>query len=81
MNHIGDNTLKKIEPNSREALKVKMARALDENLRILSPVMQDIVIDDLVTAFENRLKVFSCKKSTLQYTVDFGKTETINAML
>lgn len=73
--------MKKTEPNSREALKVKMARALDENLSILSPVMQDIVIDDLVTAFENRLKVFSYKKSSLQYMVNFGKTETINATL
>jgi hypothetical protein len=81
MNHLEDNTLKKIEPNSREALKAKMAKSLDENLSVLSPAMQDIVIDDLVTAFENRLKVFSCKKSNLQYIVNFGKTETINATL
>jgi hypothetical protein len=73
--------LKKTEPNNREVLKVKMARALDENLSILSPAMQDIVIDDLMTAFENRLKVFSCKKSSLQYMVNFGTTETINATL
>ena len=42
----------------RAELQQKMMMALREEVQILSPELQEILIDDLVTAFENRIKVF-----------------------
>lgn len=42
----------------RTQLQRKLMAALEEEVGILSPDLQKILIDDLVTAFENRIKVF-----------------------
>lgn len=65
------NLLNKIKDKRREAIKTKMASSLSENISMLSPKIQDIVLDDLVTAFENRLKVFNNSKSNLTVLTNF----------
>ena len=62
----------KQKPPTRKELKNKMATALKENIEMLSPGMQNILLDDLVTAFENRRTVLDQAQSKLQYYVDLG---------
>jgi len=44
----------------RKELETKMAAVFDEKMRNLSTELQQILIDDMVTAFENRLNVLNC---------------------
>ena len=44
---------------SRKELKQKMAAVFSEKIQQLSPDLQYILLDDLVTAFENRLSVLN----------------------
>lgn len=55
----GLNNLKQLTNKSRKELKNKMAEALNGNIQGLSAEMQDILLDDLVTAFESRFEVLS----------------------
>ncbi|MEM3728827.1 MAG: hypothetical protein QXF75_06505 [Candidatus Bathyarchaeia archaeon] len=48
---------KKLTPKQRREIKAKMARALKDNIKVLSADFQKILIDDLVTAFQNRMNV------------------------
>ncbi|MGA9388597.1 MAG: hypothetical protein WBV70_07225 [Candidatus Bathyarchaeia archaeon] len=41
----------------RKALEDKMAKTFKENLKGLSTELQGILVDDLVTAFQNRINV------------------------
>ena len=43
----------------RNTLKVKMATVFNEKIYALSTDLQKILIDDMVTAFENRLNVLN----------------------
>ncbi|HDI06759.1 MAG TPA: hypothetical protein ENF76_00125 [Candidatus Bathyarchaeota archaeon] len=49
---------KPLTRKKRTQLQRKLMAALEEEVGILSPDLQKILIDDLVTAFENRIKVF-----------------------
>jgi hypothetical protein len=54
----GGNPLKKeLTPTQRREIKAKMAKALKENIKVLSTDFQKILIDDLATAFQNRMNV------------------------
>lgn len=48
---------------NRKELRNKMAEVFSERIKTLPVEMQYILLDDLVTAFENRLSVFSQAKS------------------
>jgi hypothetical protein len=41
----------------RKELELEMATVFSEKLQMLSTELQQILLDDLVTAFENRLNV------------------------
>jgi len=41
----------------REELEAKMAEVFKDNISVLSMELQRILVDDLVTAFQNRIKV------------------------
>ncbi|MGB9671645.1 MAG: hypothetical protein ACPL0C_04885 [Candidatus Bathyarchaeales archaeon] len=41
----------------RKDLEAKMAKVLKENIRGLSAELQKILLDDMVTAFQNRINV------------------------
>ena len=55
MKHLGNK--------NRKALKNKMSIALSENMVMFSGEMQDILVDDLVTAFENRVSALNQAQS------------------
>lgn len=46
-----------ISYKKRKELATRLATAFEENTRTLSREMQRILMDDMVTAFENRLSV------------------------
>jgi hypothetical protein len=54
---------------NRNALKRKMASVFSENIKTLSTELQGILVDDLVTAFENRLNVLKKAQSTVELEV------------
>ena len=56
----------------REELKNKMAEALNERIKNLSSGLQDILVDDLVTAFEIRFAVLRRAQSDVQVLVNVG---------
>jgi PHP family Zn ribbon phosphoesterase len=41
----------------RKELEAKMAKVLKENMKGISTELQKILLDDLVTAFQNRINV------------------------
>jgi hypothetical protein len=43
----------------RKELETKMAAVFGEKIRGLSTELQEILLDDMITAFENRLKVLN----------------------
>jgi hypothetical protein len=43
----------------RKTLEAKMAKIFRENIKGLSTELQEILLDDMVTAFENRLNVLN----------------------
>ena len=57
-NQRGTN-VKQLTSKNRKQLKTKMAEALNDNISTLSASMQDILLDDLVTAFESRFEVLN----------------------
>ena len=51
--------MKQLTSKTRKDLKDKMAEVLNDNIQMLSSSMQDILLDDLITAFESRFDVLS----------------------
>ena len=51
--------MKQIAFKSRKELEAKMATVFSEKIKELSTELQKIMIDDMVTAFENRLNVLN----------------------
>lgn len=51
--------MKQITFKSRKELEAKMATVFGEKINALSTELQQILIDDMVTAFENRLNVLN----------------------
>ena len=49
----------------RKELKLKMAAVFSEKLQMLSTELQQILIDDMVSAFENRIKVLNRAQSSV----------------
>ena len=47
----------KITPKQRKELESKMAKVFRENMKGISAELQKILVDDLVTAFQNRINV------------------------
>ena len=57
---IGGNSLNvNVMLKSRDELEEKMAAVFGEEIKELSTELQAILIDDLVTAFENRVNVLN----------------------
>jgi len=46
-----------LTPKQRKALEAKMTKVFKENVKELSTELQKILLDDLVTAFQNRINV------------------------
>ena len=52
-----------ISPKQRKVLETKMVKVFKPDIKMLSEEMQEILVDDLVTAFLNRLNVLTCGKN------------------
>jgi hypothetical protein len=50
-------SMKQIADKNRKELEAKFANVFDEQINNLSTELRDILLDDMVTAFENRLNV------------------------
>jgi hypothetical protein len=54
----GGNPLKKtLSLKERRELQIKMAKVFKRNIKALPAELQGILVDDLVTAFQNRMNV------------------------
>jgi hypothetical protein len=49
----------KVTLKDRDELEAKMAAVFEEEIKELSTELKEILIDDMVTAFENRIKVLN----------------------
>lgn len=58
--------MKKITKSARKELKTKMAKALSNQIKPLSTSLKDILLDDLITAFENRLAVLEPQEANVR---------------
>jgi hypothetical protein len=67
-----DKKMKQSTGKNRKLLKNKMAEALNDNIEALSAGMQDILLDDLVTAFENRFEVLKQAQLNLYCFANIG---------
>jgi len=50
----------------RKELKLEMAKVLSEKIQVLSADLQEVLLDDIVTAFENRLTVLNRASLSMQ---------------
>jgi len=51
----------------RKDLEARMAKVFKENMRGLSTELQKILLDDLVTAFQNRINVLNRAQAKRSY--------------
>jgi hypothetical protein len=51
--------MKQIADKDRKELETKLADVFDEEINGLSTELREILLDDMVTAFENRLNVLN----------------------
>lgn len=51
--------LKQIAEKDRKELEAKLANVFDKKINGLSTELREILLDDMVTAFENRLNVLN----------------------
>jgi len=64
----------RLTQKDRIEIKAKMATVFDEKMKSLSGRLQDILMDDLVTAFENRLDILQ-RTSRLQAVIEVEELE------
>ena len=51
--------MKQIAEKDRKEIEAKLANVFDEEINGLSTELREILLDDMVTAFENRLNVLN----------------------
>ena len=56
---MGDKCMKQLADKDRKELEAKLANVFDEEINNLSTELREILLDDMVTAFENRLNVLN----------------------
>ena len=64
--------MEQLTSKNRKQLKSKMAEALNDNISTLSASMQDILLDDLVTAIESRFEVLNRAQLNLYCFAEIG---------
>jgi hypothetical protein len=63
----GQYVKQQIAVKSRKELEAKMATVFGEKIKELSTELQRILLDDMVTAFENRLNVLNRANAKRRY--------------
>ena len=59
--------IKAYSPSERKHLENKLIDAFKDEMNTLSKELQQIVADDLITAFQNRIAVFQRIQTKLHY--------------
>ena len=59
----------------RKELKLEMAKVFGDKIQMLSPDLQEVLLDDIVTAFENRMTVLNRANLSMQCIA--GLTESV----
>ncbi len=57
--------------NSRKLLRTKLSQAISEDIKGLSPELKEVLVDDIITAFQNRLIVLNVQPK-LECVVNLG---------
>ncbi len=57
----------KLTVKQRKELEVKLAKAVKQNIKGLSAELQKILLDDLVTALQNRINVLTRAQAKRSY--------------
>jgi len=52
--------MKQFAEKDRKELEARLANVFDDKISGLSTELREILLDDMVTAFENRLNVLKC---------------------
>jgi hypothetical protein len=65
--------MKQLTNKNRKDLKSKMSTVLNDKIQGLSADMKEILVDDLVTAFETRFDVLSQTQENVFYFTDIGE--------
>ena len=63
----GKYVKQQITDKDRKELEAKMATLFSKNIKGLSTELQEILLDDMVTAFENRLNVLNIAQAQGSY--------------
>ncbi len=58
---------KNLTTRERQELQVKIAKAISKNAKGLETELQRILVDDLVTAFQNRINVLMAAQAKRSY--------------
>jgi hypothetical protein len=58
---------KELTIKQRKILKSKLSRVLNTNIKELSTELQKILLDDLITAFQNRINVLKRAQQKRSY--------------
>lgn len=58
---------------NQKEIKTKMAAVLDADLKLLSNDLQKILIEDMVTAFKNRLSILKNMQKANNYSVELER--------
>jgi hypothetical protein len=69
--------MKQLSIRERSIIKKKMAKALNDEIKPLPVEMQNILLDDMVTAFESRLAVLIPEDSNTIYFIE-EKVKVLN---
>jgi hypothetical protein len=69
--------MKQLSIRERSTIKKKMAKALNDEIKPLPVEMQNILLDDMVTAFESRLAVLIPEDSNTIYFIE-EKVKVLN---
>ncbi|MBX5328761.1 MAG: hypothetical protein QHH18_05445 [Candidatus Bathyarchaeota archaeon] len=56
-----------ITPKQRKELQTKMTKVFKENMKGLKTELQKILVDDMVTAFQNRINVLNRAQAKRSY--------------
>lgn len=65
-----------LAPEERKRLEKKMMEAFKDDMKNLTKELQQTLVDDLVTAFQNRLRVFLRIQSKQAYLPKIRQTNT-----
>ena len=64
----------RISRKSRKELTIKMSDVFKDRISMLSPDLREVLLDDLVTAFENRLKILNKPLQSVECVVALAES-------